>query len=124
MKRTGDITLPELAAVERAHDQDSLWEVASVRDRKFIAELGDAKNRVMNCMYDYRRKHDPTFGKDYDLVNTRTGATMGDVRYKQAEGACHMSGLDKKVDAAIARVQKTRLKEQKELPGKLAAKLK
>lgn len=33
-------------------------------------------------------KHDPTWGKSYELVNLRTGRTMSDEKFKVAHRVC------------------------------------
>ncbi|MDX2092567.1 MAG: hypothetical protein SFX73_32180 [Kofleriaceae bacterium] len=66
---------------------------------------------------------DPTYGKHYDLINTRTGASLRDARKDQAAKSCGAAAFDACVEAAIKKLVKNRRAERSTLSDKLTKKL-
>jgi hypothetical protein len=122
-KRSGQITLPAFATLDAPTSTVEMHALASVRDRKLVAEVSAAEDKLWNCVAGDRAKNDPTYGKNYDLINTRTGASLRDLRSSQAARRCGLAAFENRARAAFTKVLHTRREEQSALAARLAKKL-
>jgi hypothetical protein len=130
-RREGALTLPKLAPIKLStsgSDNETIVAIAypeaSVRDANLLHDAFAAEEAVRSCALGYRAKHDPTWGKDYDLVNLRTGQSLRDKISSTARAKCGGARADAVVQTKLAKARANREREQASLKAALEQKLK
>lgn len=85
-----NLTAPPAAKTVR----DALYS-AGENEQAFVDRYNKLEEDLNACVGEWMSKHDPTWGKSYDLVYSN-GETVSDRKFKQADGACGLA----KVEAA------------------------
>ncbi len=87
--RPAKVVLPgRLPKVKHARSFDEAMTLATPADTAAIKAYDKVDKKYQGCFEDYMSKHDPTYDKDYELVNLRTGKTVTDVWARRADRHC------------------------------------
>lgn len=123
-KPSGALVLPPLPEVEAPTDSpDSYWpRYANYTPRsgygpdeqELMRTYHQKGHDIEGCIHRYRKKHDPTYNKRYDLVDLRTGQSIGDRTYKAAARKCGKN-VQKSGKALKAKLLRARKKARNEM---------
>ncbi len=81
-------------------------------EARMIAEYEKDRSRVFGCIRKYQRKHDPTWNKNYELVDLRTGKTVASKTRKAADRKCGFAKLLTRADKLASAVRRSRVDAQ------------
>lgn len=92
--------------------REDLEPLAGPAERRMIAEYERDRSRVFRCIREYQRKHDPTWNKNYDLVDLRNGQTVASKTRKAADRKCGFGKLLSRANALATAVRRSRVDAQ------------
>lgn len=111
---------PEIA---RPNDIKDGYAITSPTDLPKFAKWENDEAKRYSCVGNWMSKNDPTWGKNYNLVNLRTGETVTDQKFRQADKVCNSARVEAAAKSLIKDAHKNRLamreKVKKTLPSKL-----
>ena len=114
------LSFPELPVLTPAKTVDEALGLAGPDEQKLVEAYLARESAHNACVGTWMEKHDPTWGKSYELVNVRTGRTLSSTLFKQADAGCGLPKLEKATSAFIAAINGA----QKKLRGGIVAQLK
>lgn len=112
---------PEIA---KPHEIKDGYAITSPTDLPKFAKWENDEAKRYACVGNWMEKNDPTWGKNYNLVNLRTGETVTDQKFRQADKVCNSARVEAAAKAVIADAYKNRLAMREKLKKTLPAKLK
>ncbi|MCP4504468.1 MAG: hypothetical protein GY822_31550 [Deltaproteobacteria bacterium] len=83
-----DLKMPQKVATAQS--------LALPTDAVSFAKWYDLNDRKEDCIYRYMQKNDPSWGKDYDVINSRTGENVSDVHFRRADKSAMPRALKKR----------------------------
>lgn len=112
---------PEIAKPNEIKDG---YAITSPTDLPKFAKWENDEAKRYSCVGNWMSKNDPTWGKNYNLVNLRTGETVTDQKFRQADKVCNSARVEAAAKALIKDAYKNRLAMREKLKKTLPAKLK
>jgi|GEM_PF-3443472 len=107
---------PEAVALPRRHppvktaeDLDHALSMAGPADKDIVDKYTAAEEKFRACVGKYMAKHDPSWGKSYELIYVNSGRNVTDVWFRRADKACNYAALEahgKRLTRAINRARK------------------
>lgn len=122
------VVIPKLQApsapakVHWYYVRGDLAKVAGPGESALLAAYERERDEIYGCVQDYRKEHDPTYDKNYDLVNLRTGKTLASKVATVAKHKCGFAKLMSKADRLPAQVVESRKRSQARAVAALAEK--
>lgn len=117
------LTVPELKAPPPAKTTSDAWADAGPLEQARVEAWVKRQNQYTACIGAYMEKHDPAWGKSYQLIYVRSGINVSDVVYESARKACGEAKFNKDGAAFIAAINASHAKLVASLPGLLAKRL-
>lgn len=109
--------------IEKPEKVENGYRIASPTDLLKFAKWENDNDKVEGCVGNWMAKNDPTWGKDYKLVNLRTGESVTDQKFRQADKVCGAARVEAAAKSLLSETYKNRLalreKVKKTLPAKL-----
>lgn len=99
------------------------YQITSPLDLPKFAKWENEEARRYACVDNWMRKNDPTWGKNYDVVNLRTGETMTDRKFRQADKVCQSARVQAAEKALVKAAHQSRLALREKVKKTLLAKL-
>ncbi|TNF33255.1 MAG: hypothetical protein EP329_08550 [Deltaproteobacteria bacterium] len=96
--------------VKKAEDLDEALSLAGPAEKKLVDAYTEAEEKYRGCVGDYMAKHDPSWGKDYELIYVNSGRNVTDVWFRRADKACNYAGLEVKGKRLTAAINTSRKK--------------
>lgn len=112
---------PELKKPEVLKDA---YEIASPTDALKLAKWEVMEAKRYGCVGNWMAKNDPTWGKNYELVNLRTGQTVTDQKFRQADKVCNSAAVEAAAKALTKEVYANRLALREKVKKTLVSKFK
>ena len=104
--------------------REKLAEIAGPVEGKLLDAYEQHRDTTYGCIRAYRKKNDPTWDKNYDLVNLKTGKTVASKVARAAERKCEFDKLTAKAKRLPAEVVAARKKAQADAIAQLRRKFK
>jgi len=120
-KVTAPAAFPDLKKPKKIGAAKTL---ALPQDKVAFAKWKNLDDKLYSCVGRYMKKHDPSWGKDYDVINTRTGENISDVYFRKADKACGAKKVERAAQQVITKTFNNRKKAQKQVKSKLARRFK
>ena len=109
--RPAAVALPKQhPPVTTAKDLDEALLLAGPADKPIVDAYQAAEDKYRGCVGSYMAKHDPSWGKNYELIYVNSGRNVSDVWFRRADSACGYAGLDARGRKLTAAVNKARKK--------------
>lgn len=124
-EKPGTVALPaQWPEVQKPTELKDAYPIASPTDAPKFAKWEAMEAKRYSCVGNWMAKHDPTWGKNYELVNLRTGETVTDQKFRQAEQACNGGAVTAAAKQLMNEAWANRLALREKVKKTLAAKFK
>jgi hypothetical protein len=102
-------TLPTFEKPEPAKDLHEALVRAGDVEKPMVDAFAAAESKFNSCVGDWMEKHDPTWGKSYDLVYSN-GDTLSERKFRQADAVCGRAKFDAVGKKTVADINASRAK--------------
>ena len=102
-------TLPAFEKPKPAKDLHEALVHAGDAEQPLVDAFAAAESKFNGCVGDWMAKHDPTWGKSYDLVYSN-GDTLSDRKFRQADAVCGRAKFDAVSKKVVADINASRVK--------------
>jgi len=125
LERPAKVVMPSSwPEIEKPKDIKAAYTIVSPVDRPKFAKWENEDAKVYNCVGRWMEKNDPTWGKKYDLVNLRTGETLSDQKFRQADRVCGSAKVEAAGKALAKSAYSSRVASREKLKKTLPTRLK